>query len=70
MSKVDHEKKFLLQLTILAVLKVTPAKAQNIIFVTSVRACCISSSHLILSSTALLCKARARTHAHQLQLLL
>jgi hypothetical protein len=28
------------------------------------RACCISSSHLILSSTASLCKARARTHAH------
>jgi hypothetical protein len=25
---------------------------------------------LILSSTASLCKARARTHAHQLQLLL
>jgi hypothetical protein len=34
------------------------------------RACCISSSHLILSSTASLCKARTRTHAHQLQLLL
>jgi hypothetical protein len=31
------KKKFLLQLTILAALKVTPAKAQNIIFVTSVR---------------------------------
>jgi hypothetical protein len=73
MSKVDHEKKILLQLTILAALKVTPAKAQNIIFVTSVRARAvdISSSHLILSSTASLCKARtharsrARTHAHQ-----
>jgi hypothetical protein len=38
MSKVDHEKNNSLQLTILAALKVTPAKAQNIIFVTSVRA--------------------------------
>jgi hypothetical protein len=32
------KKKFLLQLTILAAIKVTPAKVQNIIFVTSVRA--------------------------------
>jgi hypothetical protein len=32
------KKKFLLQLTILAALKVTPAKVQNIIFVTSVGA--------------------------------
>jgi hypothetical protein len=31
------KKKFLLQLTILAALKVTPAKAQNIIFVTHAR---------------------------------
>jgi hypothetical protein len=38
MSQVDHEIFFLLQLTILAALKVTPAKAKNIIFVTSVRA--------------------------------
>jgi hypothetical protein len=30
------------------------------------RACCISSSHLILSSTASLCKARARTPTNSL----
>jgi hypothetical protein len=58
------KKIILLQLTILAALKVTPAKVQNIIFCYEcARACCISSSHLILSSTASLCKARARTHA-------
>jgi hypothetical protein len=64
MSKVDHEKKFLLQLTILAALKVTPAKVQKKHFCTEcARACCISSSHLIISSTTSLCKARARARA-------
>jgi hypothetical protein len=33
---VDHEKKFLLQLTILAALKLTRANAQNIIFVAEI----------------------------------
>jgi hypothetical protein len=33
---IDHKKKFLLQLTILAALKLTRAKAQNIIFVAEI----------------------------------
>jgi hypothetical protein len=40
--KVDHEKKILFQLTILAALKLTQAKAQNIIFVG--KACLVTLS--------------------------
>jgi hypothetical protein len=65
MSKVDHEKKILVTANDFGSTKSNSSQSPKHHFCYEcARACCINSSHLILSSTVSLCKARARTHAH------